>query len=133
MNLSRATIVRHPPRLFVGGHTLGFAFFGGAVSWLLHLVLGYGAAEGLCVAGALQGVLWGVTGIQLLLIALSVLCLGAALSALAVSRRLGVAPEEGGAEGNGIRFVRRAGTMSNALFAVIILAQSVPIFWWGRC
>lgn len=102
--------------------SLWFAASGGSLAWLFHLLAAYGIAEFGCVAGWGGIRLFGMSLVGWLLVAISILSLGVATAASVVARKLQAQP------GSAL-FVVRTGLILDALFAFIILAESLPIVY----
>ncbi len=130
--------VKHttPPHPRASRWTLRFILLGGAVAWLLHLLFAYVIAE----FGTLSGLgarRWGPTDtVTALLLILSVAMIMLAAFALMVSwrqrARWGQQPEPLSESDRVERFCARFGVSSNLVFLVIVLAQTIPIFFFRR-
>ena len=119
---------------------LWFALLGGAAAWAGHLLIAYAVAEFGCVAGlGHRGIAGagGVTVLSGLLIGVSAIMTAAAAAALIVSRRLpGHVPSDSPATDDRAtrEFVARFGVIANGVFLLVIVVESLPIFfYWGRC
>lgn len=112
-----------------------FALLGGGIAWLLHLVSVYGIAEFGCVAGWGHIYWGGASVVAWLLIAATVLTGGmaAAASWLAwrAERRLrGTTAQNAPVEPETKAFMAGLSQKLNAVFALIIAVQGVPIFFF---
>jgi hypothetical protein len=122
----------------VGRGTLMFGALGGAVAWLLHLLAAYLIAEFGCIANLGEVYFLGLTGVAWLILLASFLTLGLALASTAVAlvthRRMGLHEhQDTGADTLGnARYLARAGWITSLLFVLIILAQTIPIFYYLR-
>lgn len=116
-----------------GGWRLQFGLLGGAVAWLLHLLLAYLVAEfgcllnlGTVIVGPISLVAWG-------LLTVSILTLVMAVSATFVSVRLRAPDRSNDTDRDrreSVDFTGRSGLFMNVLFVFIILVQSIPIFYF---
>lgn len=108
-----------------------FALLGGAVAWGGHLMLAYAIAEFGCVAGL------GRTIISLMLLVISAVFTAMAAAALLISYRISDRPAQLAPDPDDRstrEFVARFGLIANALFLLVVIAQSFPVFYyWGRC
>jgi hypothetical protein len=106
---------------------LWFGFLGGAIAWLLHLFIGY-----LLVGYACH------FGLTFLIHIVSVVLLGVSLLSGWVSYRswqdLGRSTED---EGEGVigrsRWMALSGMVAGGWFAVVIVAQWIPVFMLPPC
>ena len=118
---------------------LWFALLGGAVAWAGHLMIAYAIAEFGCVAGLGHRYVLGITVVSWMLLAISAAMTALAAAALLISYRIRdrgpSAPATPDPDDDPTReFVARFGLISNGLFLLTILVQSVPVFYyWGRC
>jgi hypothetical protein len=112
---------------------LGFALFGGAFAWMMHLMLAYAAAEfgcsshlggrdyrGISIVAWLELILTGVT---------SVVAGAATAIAYGLHREL---RNEHGEESATARKAAWVGLTSSGAFLFIILFESIPIFFYLR-
>ena len=117
---------------------LWFGLLGGGTAWTLHLLLAYLIAEFGCVSGQDSIVVGGIALPALLLLLMSVLMFtvaaGAALAARLAGRRLARDGDHdrGGQAVAAERAMARTGLYASALFAFIIVVQSVPIVFYVR-
>lgn len=108
------------------------AFLGGAVAWTLHLFGAYAISEGFCRTdptpsqSSLSLMLWS-------LIMLTLLALALTLGALWLARRQQLASlaSISGLHDEALIFMSRSSVLSNSLFLVVIIAQSIPIILLG--
>lgn len=117
--------------------TLIFGLLGGAVAWLLHLLLAYLIAEFGCLLGYGEVMWGGVSLVAWTLLVMSALILALAGVATAVSyikwEELGLGSAGEGTEKRSAQlFLARTALITNFLFLLIILAQTVPIFYYLR-
>ena len=106
-----------------GRWTLRFCLLGGGLAWFLHLMGAWALVE--------FGVLAGAGPQPPLLIALSVATFAVAAAAMAVSAGVGKRVAEPADEAaRTARFCARFGVPTNAVFAFIIAAQTVPVFFY---
>jgi hypothetical protein len=114
---------------------LWFSLLGGAMAWLVHLLFAYGIAEFGCVGG-LAGYAWrGISAVAWLLLALTAVTAVVALTAAFVGwrsrRRLGSGDEDAATgERDAPRAVAWAGLVTSGLFALTIVVESIPIFYY---
>jgi hypothetical protein len=112
---------------------LRISMLGGGIAWLLHLLLAYLVAEFGCVSGLGSARWWGLSPVTWMLIFVSLLTLGMAIYAFFVSLRAGRKLAEARpapAAWAPHQFAARYGALSNGMFAFIILAQCLPIFFY---
>lgn len=114
--------------------TLWFTLWAGAVAWLFHLLLVYGIAEFGCRAGWGTRELLGLNWVWWSLLAVTVATLILASSATVVGWRQArlsraLAPDLN-AEHHARLFTARAGWITSGLFVVIILVQTIPLFFF---
>lgn len=107
---------------------LWFGLLGGAVAWLVHLLLAYVIAEFGCLSPLATHTLLGVTAVAWMLLAATLVTLAGAVAATLVAlrsdRRLRDHHEFAGA------YMARLGLITSGLFVFIILVQSLPIFYY---
>lgn len=120
----------------VGRLALRVSLLGGAVSWLLHLLLVYVVAEFGCLAGLGEVRFIGMTAVAWLLILVSVIALLMGAASTAVSHRAGgklrAQSADPGRDFPAEAFAAQTGRMTNALFLFIILIESIPILYFLR-
>jgi hypothetical protein len=113
-----------------------FGVLGGAAAWTLHLLLAYLIAEFGCVSGRDAGAVAGIALPAFMLLVMSLLMLtmavAAALAAGLTLRRLDKRGDVGERRPATERAMARIGLFASALFAFIILVQSVPILFYLR-
>jgi hypothetical protein len=107
---------------------------GGAGAWLVHLVAAYAIAEFGCVGRLRQVSFAGLTSVAWLIITVSLLTLLIAVSStllayrgehrLRASHNTDVTASAAEAE------VARTGWITSGLFALVILVESLPIFYY---
>ena len=97
--------------------------WGGGIAWMLHLMTVWVAAEFGCISGLGVPGAWGISQVAWLVIGLSGLCFGLAGLASYASWRW--CPRTAG---NGA-FVYRYGIAANPIFMLIIVAQTLPVFF----
>jgi hypothetical protein len=116
---------------------LWFGVLGGAIAWLLHLLLAYAIAEFGCVSD-FRDVRWlEFSGVAWLIGGMSALTLALAIWADIVAQRNGryFAGEVKATrlEDHDPRvFMARSGVLSNRIFIFIIAAQTLPILYYLR-
>jgi len=116
---------------------LWFGVLGGAIAWLLHLLLAYGIAEFGCASsfrdlrlGGFSGVTW-LEGLATLL---SLLLAGFA-SLVAQRNRTALADQIQAAQSDASDprlFMARSGVLTSRLFLFVIVVQSLPILYYLR-
>jgi len=117
------------PLLWVG-------LLGGAVAWVVHLIGAWVIAEFGCVLAPAGQVMTGLSTVALLVLLLSAVCLAGSLVATGLGwkgmRRL---RHQRGDDASGPEwFMAVAGVLTSGLFAVVIIVQTVPIFFYlERC
>jgi hypothetical protein len=111
-----------------------FAFLGGALAWTLHLMGTYALSEGFCRSGLHQISFLGLGLMIWGLGLLTLLALAVTLSALWIARRQQLSSLANVRAGSGdiFLFMARSSLLANALFLIVIVAQSLPIFILGR-
>ncbi len=110
-------------RLPVSRWTLRFCLLGGGIAWTLHLVGAWAIAE--------FGILGGFAGVNTLILVLSAAMLLAAGAATLVSAHVRrAAGPENHEDARTVAFCGRFGIVTNAVFTVIIAAQTVPVFYF---
>jgi len=118
---------------------LWFGVLGGAIAWLLHLLLAYGIAEFGCVSSWGERHWLGISLVAWLEALLSVSMLILCLFSWRIARRNSqiLLRESGPSEqaGHAARvFMARSGELSGGLFGLIIAVQSIPfVFYWNGC
>jgi hypothetical protein len=118
----------------VGRGALWFGLFGGAIAWMVHLMLAYAAAEFGCVGrlGA-RGYL-GISMVAWLELALTVATAMASGAATVVAYRSHRRLRSGGKEGDAAmaaeRYTAWAGLLTSGTFTFIILFESIPILYY---
>lgn len=118
---------------------LWFGVLGGAIAWLIHLLLAYGIAEFGCVSGLGERHWLGVSMVAWLEAVLSILSLSSCLFACWVARQnsQSLTQRETQVDSDAAdarMFMARSGVLSNRLFVLIIAVQSIPfIFYWNGC
>lgn len=125
------------PAPAVGRWEIRFAFLGGGVAWTLHLLGVYVVAEFGCIAGlgtrlvgGLSIVAWLLIGVTLLTGLLAAAASWTAWRAEAILR--GATATNAPVEPETKAFVASVSRTLNAIFAFIIAAQGVPIFFYLR-
>lgn len=121
---------RTPSRL-----ALWFGLLGGAIAWVLHLLLAYLIAEFGCVGGLGEVRFLGITAVAWLILAVSLLTLAGAVAATVVARRSERPPAHDDDDvGSSEAMFARAGLIISAWFVLIILVETVPILYYlGSC
>ena len=114
-----------------------FVLFGGGVAWTAHLLLAYALAEFGCIAGlghrsgpmGISELSWALLGVSALMVALAVWAL---VISFALRRLHDDAAETD--EGLTAGYIARFGVVTNSVFLLVILVQSLPIFFYlGQC
>jgi hypothetical protein len=120
----------------VSRRSLWFGSLGGAFAWLVHLLASWSISEFGCFAGLHRTTLLGLTIVAWALIALSAAMLSASLAATWVAYRSDCRIRRHGFRTNTADetagFLARAGLVASGLFALIIAAQTIPIFFYLR-
>ena len=116
---------------------LSFGLFAGAIAWLVHLVGAAVVAEWGCFAGLDRWRFGGVSAIAWTVIAITaatlLLAVAATWSAYRAERRYsGTATDspDGDEKRGNDAFMAKVGFWADMVFALIILAQSVPILFF---
>lgn len=111
-----------------------FAFLGGALAWTLHLMGTYALSEGFCRSGLAQGSLMGLSVMLWGLALLTLLAVAVTGAALWMARRQHLASlaDIRGEQGDIFLFMARSSLLMNALFLIVIIAQTLPIILLGR-
>ncbi len=102
------------------------SLWGGGCAWLVHLLAAWAFAEFGCLGGLAEAGPGGISWVAWLVAGVSGCCLLLALGAAWLSRRCGRIDDEIG------RFAARYGGWVNGIFAFIILAQTMPVFFHLR-
>jgi len=116
---------------FTCGWRRWFAFLGGGFAWTCHLLSIYAIGEFGCVSGAGDIFYMGISVVAWLILVLSFLLFAVAASASLVGyldTRRARLEENFRPEEEGGRFLSSFGFMLSALFALIILVESLPVF-----
>jgi hypothetical protein len=128
---SPATARRHDPK--TSRRALWFGMLGGGAAWLVHLVAAYAFAEFGCVGRLRQVSLAGLTAVAWLIIGVSVLTLliavASALTAYRSERRLRATQDDLMGTAAEVE-VARTGWVTSGLFVLVILVESLPIFYY---
>jgi predicted ferric reductase len=116
---------------------LWFGLLGGAIAWLIHLVLAYAIAEFGCVSPFHDKFLWGFSGVAWLITAVTVMCLAIASASLFLARRsqarFASAVVAMQVEPHDVRvFMSRFGVITSNLFILFIVVQTIPILFYLR-
>lgn len=116
--------------------SLNFGFLGGGIAWVLHLLLTYAISEFGCTGEEPRHEFLGVNSIAWLLLAASAVPI--ALSGLSVwtsnrlIQKLRRDLEEGEEVSGPELHTLRIGVITNGLFVLIIVVQTIPIFYYLR-
>lgn len=128
---SAATLPRDSPA--VSRRMLWIGMLGGGGAWLVHLVAAYAIAEFGCVGRLRQFSLAGLTAVAWLIIGISVLTMLVALTSTLLAyrseRRLRAALDDLAGKAAETE-VARTGWITSALFTLVILVESLPIFYY---
>jgi len=115
---------------------LWFTLWSGAVAWLLHLLLVYGIAEFGCGSGLGDRHVLGISVVAWLLLAVTLATMVLAVAATVVGFRSALQSREVepdlSAEHHARLFTARAGAITSGLFAVVIVVQGIPIFFFMK-
>lgn len=125
------------------GFRLWFGVLGGAIAWLLHLLLAYGIAEFGCVSPFSETRLMGLSGVAWLEIGASLITAAVAAIAAVVAYRShpstwdqkrfeGGDHAEASAADSPRVFMAYTGVLTSALFVFIILVESLPVLYYLR-
>jgi hypothetical protein len=109
---------------------LWFGLLGGAIAWLVHLMVAYGIAEFGCVGGLAEYTWMGISLVAWLILALSVLTGLIAAIATFVAYRARKRLESASSDGRDL--VALAGVLTSGMFTFIIVVESLPIFYYLR-
>jgi hypothetical protein len=124
------TVVQRAP---INRSKLGFALFGGALAWMMHLMLAYAAAEFGCsshLGGRDYRGISIVAWLELILTGVTSVVAGAATGvAHGLHRTLRTSHGEESATQRKAAWV---GLISSGAFLFIILFESIPIFFYLR-
>lgn len=115
---------------------LWFAFLGAAVAWFALLLVNYGLVEIECKSAAFAFTILGLPGLTALLLAVTVLM--SVISVLAGlagwrNQRNPEAELEGAAVTQRARFMARTGLYSTAVFLLVIIVTTLPVFFMRPC
>lgn len=116
---------------------IGFGLIGGGLAWLVHLLLTYGIAEFGCPSRHGDWTFLGITGVAWMLLGASAGTIPIALAATWVShrrqqvlRREALDKIENEEDIGSELTLARIGFLSSLIFAVTILVQTIPIFFF---
>ncbi|MBA4147082.1 MAG: hypothetical protein H0X66_03130 [Verrucomicrobia bacterium] len=121
------------PNTVVSRRTLWFGLLGGGSAWFFQLLAVWAIAEFGCVAGLGEIRRGGLTIVAWMAIAASVLFFIGALFATFLAHRCGrnIQSNSRGIEmPESELFLARTGFITSGIFTIIILVQSVPIFFY---
>ena len=117
--------------------SLWFGVLGGAIAWLLHLLLAYGIAEFGCVSGVGDTHFLGFSGVAVLELIVTCITLAVAISASLIAQRNlhrlvdhDLTTEQETHDPRAL--MARSGVLASRLFVFIIAVQSIPIFFYLR-
>lgn len=104
-----------------------YVLLGGAIAWLIHLMVTYAIGEFACVAKG-ELFIWGsLSSTHWFIYLASILCLAFSIGALIFSIRLNKSIQNS-------QFLRTFGVFVNLIFSLAIVAQTVPnIIFSGDC
>lgn len=112
--------------------SLWFAFFGGGLAWLTHLLAAYAIAEFGCVANLDRFELLGVSAVSWGIVATTLVTLAVAVWATWVGYRCARQARSGAdIRGAGV-MMTRAGWMLSALFTAAIFFETIPVLFHLR-
>jgi hypothetical protein len=115
---------------------LWLGLFGGAIAWTVHLMLAYVVAEFGCVGRLGERSYQGISMVAWLELALTGATTLASAAATAVAyrsyRRLRSSGQSADADRAAERDTARAGLLTSGIFTLIILFESIPIFYYLR-
>ena len=107
---------------------------GGGGAWLVHLVAAYAIAEFGCVGRLRQVSFAGLTAVAWMIIATSLLTLLIAVASTLIAyrseRRLRGCHDANELRSDAEAEVARTGWITSSLFALVILVESLPIFYY---
>jgi len=110
-----------------------FAFLGGAAAWTLHFMGGYAISEGFCRSGFASASLLGLSVMHWFLALLTLLAVAITVGAMWVARRQHLASlaDVSRSHGDVLLFMSRSSLISNSIFLLFIVAESLPIVILG--
>lgn len=111
---------------------LWIGLLGGAIAWLVRFLLVYVIAEWGCVPPLPEVRMLGMTGTAWLLLLVSVAMFVAACAAAVLAHRSARTHRQDADDDRTTpgRFMARTGLLLSALFAFIILVETIPIFFF---
>jgi hypothetical protein len=125
-----------PPPPSVNRWALYFGLVGGPIAWLIHLLVAYVVAEFGCLTPFRDVSYAGITAIAWIILGVTVLTLLAALAATYTAYRLDLVLEvdlRGGTDTPLSRaHLARLGIITSGIFAFIIIAETIPVFYFLR-
>lgn len=125
--LWQRTTNEHPARRLL----LWSCLWGGGVAWALHLMAVWVVAEFGCMSALGRPGPLGASWVAWVILGVSALCL--ALAGLATLASWRYSRGGGGSDGERPgRFAARTGLVANPLFIFIIIAQTLPVFFYLR-
>lgn len=126
---------RRVPYRKIGGLSPWFSLLGGGVAWTLHLLVGYAVAEFGCVSYLANHAWLGISAVAWMLLALTLVTMALAAASAWMAWRgeqatppLPEATDMAAAD----HYIVRVGIITNLIFIFIIVAQSIPIFFFLR-
>jgi hypothetical protein len=112
---------------------LWFALLGGAVAWLVHFLIIYLIGEFGCIAGLDRFGLAGISGVALAVLGITLPMLAlAGLATLTALRRARPGGDRTGDTPGPAHYMAHVGLWSNLLFILIIVVQTIPVFYYLR-
>ncbi len=104
-----------------------YILLGGAVVWLVHLMMTYAIGEFACISKGRWVQSEGLSSTNWLIYLTSIVCLSVSIGALWLSIRMNKDDSKN-------RFLRKFGIFVNLIFSIAIVAQTVPnIIFSGDC
>jgi hypothetical protein len=108
-----------------------FAFIGGGIAWTFHLLSIYAIGEFGCVSGLGRTSYLGISAVAWMILIVSALSLAPALASALIGysdMRTDARREEPMSEDEGGQYLSRFGSILSALFALIIMVETLPVF-----
>jgi hypothetical protein len=108
-----------------------FAFLGGGIAWTLHLLSIYAIGEFGCVGGWGHVSYWGISAVAWMILIVSMLLLVPAAAATLIGyrdARHDLKQESPTRDDEGGKYLSSFGWILSALFTLIILVESLPVF-----
>lgn len=102
-----------------------FSFLSGPITWAVHFGLIYALGEFGCISGFAEGVEWVKTGVIVATVIGLVILAGSSWLAYTHWQTSGISERQ--------QFMAAVGLGLNLLFALVLIASAVPVFFLATC